>query len=95
MGKVTVKFNSDEINALRNLAKRERRAPREQAANMVVHELERAGLLPTCGKNADAASHHGRWETVIARIGGAAVPMAMNILIEGGKAELRRRGVLP
>jgi hypothetical protein len=43
---ITVPLKADEKDALRKLAERERRDPRQQAALIVVRELERAGVLP-------------------------------------------------
>jgi len=49
MARVTVTLKPDEREALRTLAERERRDPRQQAALNVVHELKRAGMLPGKG----------------------------------------------
>jgi hypothetical protein len=46
MTHVTVTLKIKEREALVELARRERRDPRDQAALIVVRELERAGLLP-------------------------------------------------
>jgi hypothetical protein len=45
--KVTIYLDQQERDALSNLAQRERRDPRDQAALIIRRELERAGLLPT------------------------------------------------
>jgi hypothetical protein len=42
---VQIKLKQDEANALYQLAERERRGVREQAAIMLRHDLERLGLL--------------------------------------------------
>lgn len=47
MSRVVVSLKTAERDALVELAQRERRDPREQAALIVVRELERAGLLGT------------------------------------------------
>jgi hypothetical protein len=54
MAEIKVNLKPSERAALRQLAERERRDPRDQAALIVVKELERAGLLGTAAK-ADAA----------------------------------------
>jgi hypothetical protein len=45
MARVTVTLKSSERDALVELAERERRDPRSQAAVIIARELERAGLL--------------------------------------------------
>jgi len=44
--RVTIYLDQQERDALSNLAQRERRDPRDQAALIIRHELQRAGLLP-------------------------------------------------
>ena len=46
MARIIVPLKITERDALVQLAERERRDPRDQAALIVVRELERAGLLP-------------------------------------------------
>jgi hypothetical protein len=46
MAQIRVSLKPSERAALRQLASRERRDPRDQAAIIVVRELQRAGLLP-------------------------------------------------
>lgn len=46
MVKINVSLKPVERDALVQLAERERRDPRDQAALIVVRELERRGLLP-------------------------------------------------
>lgn len=47
MAQIVVKLKPSERNALRQLAERERRDPRQQAALIIRRELESVGLLPT------------------------------------------------
>jgi hypothetical protein len=60
MRRITVPLKTDERDALWQLAERERRDPRDQAAVIVVKELERAGLLSTAGVKADAPTEPGK-----------------------------------
>jgi hypothetical protein len=57
MAQVTVKLKNEEKDALQQLAERERRDPRDQAALIVVRELERAGLLATKANTAGSGSN--------------------------------------
>lgn len=47
MTRVTITLSEEERNALIALGQRERRDPRDQAALIIRHELERFGMLPT------------------------------------------------
>ena len=47
MARISVSLDPQEREALINLAQRERRDPRDQAALIVRDGLQRAGLLPT------------------------------------------------
>ena len=55
MAKLTIDLRPDERQALEKAAHNDRRAPRDQAAVIVVRELERAGLLPTDAQKANIA----------------------------------------
>lgn len=53
MARMTIQLPIDERDALFQLARREYRNPREQAALIIRRELERRGLLPTEGVAAE------------------------------------------
>ena len=46
MRRMTITLHQDEHEALITLAERKRREPRQHAAMIIRHELERFGLLP-------------------------------------------------
>lgn len=46
MARITITLLDDESNALVQLAKRERRSPRQQAAILVRKQLRNLGMLP-------------------------------------------------
>ena len=46
MRRMTITLHQDEHEALITLAERKRREPRQHAAMIIRHELERLGLLP-------------------------------------------------
>jgi hypothetical protein len=50
MARVMVSLREDEVKGLRELAERERRDPRDQAALCIRYELQRRGLLSADGR---------------------------------------------
>lgn len=50
MRKLVIYLSEDEQKVILDLAQRERRDPRDQAALLIHHELERLGLLPKADK---------------------------------------------
>ena len=56
MSRVFVPLNSEERKALRVLAERERRDPRDQAALIIRADLEKRGLLPADPQPADQSA---------------------------------------
>jgi hypothetical protein len=60
MARVTIRLETQERDALWELAQRERRDMRDQAALIIRHELEREGLLqPVTSTQAAQAVQHG------------------------------------
>jgi hypothetical protein len=57
MARITIRLETFERDALFQLADHEKRDPRQQAALLIRHELERLGMLPTPAR---AATMTGR-----------------------------------
>ena len=53
MARITLTLSDSEFLALRGLAEKEIRHPRDQAALLIRHELERLGMLPTPARAAN------------------------------------------
>jgi hypothetical protein len=58
MAKVVVYLRENELQALNDLAQKEYRAPRAQAALILRIELERLGMLATTPQPADKEARH-------------------------------------
>lgn len=56
MARITVNLLSDEKSALWQLAEREHRDPRDQAALIIHAELERRGLLGMTGQQGESSA---------------------------------------
>jgi hypothetical protein len=98
MAEIKVTLRPSEKRALIELAKTERRDPRQQAALIVVKELERAGMLPVGGRNTGAATNSSYWANVavwVAQFGRVIVPMAISVLIDLVRKQMRAHGWLP
>ena len=98
MSKVFVTLKADELEALVALAARERRAPRDQAALIVRRGLEQAGLLPGGGQTIGFSRCLGCWARIAATtdaIGRVIVPVAISVLIDVARTQMRQRGLLP
>lgn len=62
MAKVIIYLREQELTALNDLAQREYRAPKAQAALIIRQELERLGLIPPEQETSSAQASEGTME---------------------------------